>query len=77
MTPWVRRFVRIRVLISKLDFSLETGESLTSCGIDSISFAQIRGKVMADLEIEIPTTFLSETHTIQDMIQFVEKYKFA
>ena len=53
--------------------TLETGESLTSCGIDSISFAQIRGKVMADLEIELPMIFLSETHTIQDMIQYVEK----
>ena len=53
--------------------TLETGESLTSCGIDSISFAQIRGKVMADLEIELPMIYLSETHTIQDMIQYVEK----
>ncbi len=28
---------------------------------------------MVDLEIEIPTTFLSETYTIQDIIQHVEK----
>jgi len=60
-------------ILNLIMLTLETGESLTSCGIDSISFAQIRGKVMADLEIELPMIFLSETHTIQDMIQYVEK----
>jgi len=74
MIPWVGRSVRIEFKYPTFTLlTLETGESLTNCGVDSISFAQIRGKVMIDLKIEIPMTFLSETYTIQDMIQHVEK----
>jgi len=50
---------------------LELGDSLTSCGIDSISFAQIRGRVMNRLEVEIPMMFLSDSFTVNDMISHV------
>ena len=52
-------------------FPPEPADSLTSCGIDSISFAQIRGRVMNRLEVEIPTMFLSDSFTVNDMISHV------
>ena len=54
----------------------EPSDSLTSCGIDSISFAQVRGKVMNQLEVEIPMKFLSDSFTISEIVEYVkESYK--
>ncbi|TFK38562.1 hypothetical protein BDQ12DRAFT_683838 [Crucibulum laeve] len=47
---------------------LDTRESLTSCGLDSISFAQIRGRILKELEVEVPMMFLSDSFSIKDMI---------
>ncbi|KDR66938.1 hypothetical protein GALMADRAFT_232329 [Galerina marginata CBS 339.88] len=59
------------VLELKPSEKLETADSLTACGIDSISFAQIRGKIMNELEIEVPMLFLSDSFTILEMIAYV------
>ena len=56
------------VHLTEPNFPTEPADSLTSCGIDSISFAQIRGRVMNRLEVEIPMMFLSDSFTVNDMI---------
>jgi len=54
----------------------EPSDSLISCGIDSISFAQVRGKVMNQLEVEVPMKFLSDSFTIGEIVEYVkESYK--
>lgn len=44
---------------------------MTACGIDSIAFAQIRGRVMHQLGVEVPTKFLSDTFTVREMMDYV------
>lgn len=48
-------------------FSPDLESSLTSLGIDSIAFTQVRGKVLRELGIEIPMVYLSDVFTIQDV----------
>ncbi|KAF9557920.1 ketoacyl-synt-domain-containing protein [Agrocybe pediades] len=50
---------------------LELDDSLTAFGIDSISFAQIKGKVMNELQVEIPMMFLSDTFSILEMMDYI------
>lgn len=50
---------------------LELSDSLVSCGIDSIAFAQIRGKIMNDLDVQVPMMFLSDSFTIREMIDHI------
>lgn len=54
-----------------VDLLLDLEASLVSSGIDSISFAQVRGQVNRELGLEIPMMFLSEAYTIRDMIESV------
>ncbi|KAF8962893.1 KR domain-containing protein [Flammula alnicola] len=60
------------VLELKPTEKLEPMDSLTSCGIDSISFAQIRGRVMNQLGVEVPMKYLSDSFTISEMTTHVE-----
>ena len=54
----------------------EPSDSLISCGVDSISFAQVRGKVTNQLEVEVPMKFLSDSFTIGEIVEYVkESYK--
>ena len=46
----------------------DTNEPLTSCGGDSITFAQFKGHVLRELEVDVPITYLSEDYSIDDMI---------
>ncbi|CAA7264466.1 unnamed protein product [Cyclocybe aegerita] len=55
--------------------AFELADSLTSCGIDSISFAQIRGRVMNELRVDIPMMYLSDSFTVSDVFgHVVERY---
>lgn len=47
--------------------------TLTSTGVDSIAFAQIRGEILKTTGIEVPMSYLAETYTIGDMILFVQQ----
>ncbi|KAF8811343.1 ketoacyl-synt-domain-containing protein [Phlegmacium glaucopus] len=47
---------------------LDTAEPLTSCGADSITFAQFKGQVLKELEVDVPMVYLSDAFTINDMI---------
>ena len=51
-----------------LTFPLDTAGSLTSCGADSITFAQFKGQVLKELEVDVPMVYLSDMFTINDMI---------
>ncbi|TFK38563.1 hypothetical protein BDQ12DRAFT_116355 [Crucibulum laeve] len=53
---------------------LDLEESLTSCGIDSIGFAQIRGRVLKELEVEVPMVYLSDAYSINDMIANIAEH---
>ncbi|KAF9012766.1 hypothetical protein BDQ17DRAFT_1420105 [Cyathus striatus] len=48
-------------------------ESLISCGMDSISFAQMRGNVLQRLGVEIPVRYLSESFSVNRMLVDVLK----
>ncbi|PPQ97453.1 hypothetical protein CVT26_002801 [Gymnopilus dilepis] len=64
-----------KVLELRPSEKLELEDSLTICGVDSISFAQVRGRILHELMVEVPMMFLSDTFTIHEMIAFViEKY---
>ncbi|RDB30951.1 hypothetical protein Hypma_000134 [Hypsizygus marmoreus] len=47
---------------------LELEESLTSCGMDSIAFAQARGHVLKAIGVDIPMLYLSDAYSMNDMI---------
>lgn len=49
----------------------DTEESLTSCGVDSIAFTQVKGMVLRDLGVEVPMVYLSDSFKISDMISNV------
>ncbi|KAJ7482732.1 hypothetical protein FB451DRAFT_1235938 [Mycena latifolia] len=67
----------IAILRSVLELTegepLELNESLTSCGLDSIAFGQIRGKVLKQLGVDVPLLYLSDAFTINDMIANVQE----
>jgi len=51
---------------------------LTSCGADSITFAQFKGQVLKELAVDVPVMFLSESYTIGEMIvSILETYAAA
>lgn len=52
-------------------FPLDTAEPLTSCGADSITFAQFKGQILKELEVDVPMVFLSDSYTIHDMINSI------
>jgi hypothetical protein len=54
--PWL--VVQFTELLYWAVFPAEPAGSFISCGIDSISSAQIRGRTMNRLEVEIPMKFL-------------------
>lgn len=51
--------------------SVELGEPLTSLGADSITFAQFKGQVLKEFEVDVPMVYLSDSYTISDMINNV------
>ena len=58
-----------------LTLPLDTAASLTSCGGDSITFAQFKGEVLKELEVDVPMVYLSDIFTINDMINnILENY---
>jgi len=50
---------------------LDTNEPLTSCGADSITFAQFKGQVLKELDVDVPVMYLSDDYTIDDMVEKV------
>jgi acyl carrier protein len=44
---------------------------LTSLGADSITFAQFKGQVLKEFEVDVPMVYLSDSYTISDMINNV------
>ncbi|KAF4622433.1 hypothetical protein D9613_009459 [Agrocybe pediades] len=57
---------------------LDLAEPLTSCGADSITFAQFKGQVLKDYKIDVPAEYLSEEYTINDMFNnILETYQAA
>jgi len=55
---------------------IDLAEPLTSCGADSITFAQFKGQVLKDYKIDVPAEYLSEEFTINDMIgNILETYQ--
>jgi hypothetical protein len=62
----------------KLTTTSDTNEPLTSCGADSITFAQFKGQVLKELDVNVPVMYLSDDYTINDMIvNIVETYAAA
>ena len=54
---------------------LDTAEPLTSCGADSITFAQFKGQILKELEVDVPMVYLSDSFTISEMINnILESY---
>ncbi|KAJ3506790.1 hypothetical protein NMY22_g17136 [Coprinellus aureogranulatus] len=53
--------------------TLDVDSSLTACGGDSITFAQLRGRVLKEVGVDLPAMFLAETYTIGDIIEFAVK----
>lgn len=49
-------------------FFVDLAEPLTSCGADSITFAQFKGYILKDFEVDVPLEYLSEQYSILDMI---------
>ncbi|KAK7436199.1 hypothetical protein VKT23_019275 [Stygiomarasmius scandens] len=75
---WTRKEVEDSIINSLRDvLELREGdlvdleESLISCGVDSICFAQIQARSISDLGMDIPMAYLSETFTIREMIDYV------
>uniref|UniRef100_A0A8H7XR57 Uncharacterized protein n=1 Tax=Psilocybe cubensis TaxID=181762 RepID=A0A8H7XR57_PSICU len=66
----ITRIVR-DVLELQSSENIELAESLSSFGIDSIFFAQIKGRIMIDMHVEIPDTMLSDSLTIRQLIRYV------
>ncbi|KAF8196525.1 KR domain-containing protein [Pholiota molesta] len=50
---------------------LDTAEELTSLGADSITFAQFKGQVLKEFQVDVPMIYLSDGYTISDMINNV------
>ncbi|KAF9473131.1 ketoacyl-synt-domain-containing protein [Pholiota conissans] len=50
---------------------LDTAEELTSLGADSITFAQFKGQVLKEFEVDVPMIYLSDGYTISDMINHI------
>ncbi|PPQ84949.1 hypothetical protein CVT25_004462 [Psilocybe cyanescens] len=50
---------------------LDIAEPLTSCGADSITFAQFKGQVLKEFEVDIPMVYLSDAYSIGDMITHI------
>ncbi|KAJ3515067.1 hypothetical protein NLJ89_g1986 [Agrocybe chaxingu] len=48
--------------------TLDTNEPLGACGADSIAFAQFKGHLLKELQVDVPDKFLSDEYTIGDMI---------
>ncbi|PBK61389.1 ketoacyl-synt-domain-containing protein [Armillaria solidipes] len=54
---------------------LDLEESLTASGIDSIAFAQIRGRLLNNIGADIPMVYLSDVFSMKDMVTSVcEKF---
>jgi len=51
-----------------LTVNSDTNEPLTSCGADSIAFAQFKGQVLKELQVDVPIMYLSDEYSINDMI---------
>ena len=58
-------------ILCPLTLYLDLAEPLTSCGADSITFAQFKGKIMQELDVDVPMLYLSETYTINDMVNYI------
>ncbi|KAK0184742.1 polyketide synthetase [Armillaria mellea] len=56
------------VLELKKGEHLDLEESLTASGIDSIAFAQIRGRLLKDIGADVPMVYLSDAFSMKDMI---------
>ncbi|KAK0471022.1 hypothetical protein IW261DRAFT_1612345 [Armillaria novae-zelandiae] len=50
---------------------LDLEESLTASGVDSIAFAQIRGRLLKDIGADVPMTYLSDVFSMKDMVTSV------
>ncbi|KAG7441749.1 ketoacyl-synt-domain-containing protein [Guyanagaster necrorhizus] len=50
---------------------LDLEESLTASGIDSIAFAQIRGRMLKDIGADVPMVYLSDVFSMKDMVTSV------
>ncbi len=48
--------------------SIDLEESLTASGIDSIAFAQIRGRLLKDIGVDVPMVYLSDVFSMKDMV---------
>ncbi|KAF6747509.1 hypothetical protein DFP72DRAFT_604329 [Ephemerocybe angulata] len=53
--------------------SLDLASSLTACGGDSITFAQLKGRILKEVGVDLPSTFLGETYTLGDIVDFAMK----
>ena len=49
----------------------DTAEPLTSCGADSITFAQFKGQILKELDVDVPMVYLSDSFTISEMINSI------
>ncbi len=58
--------------------SIDLEESLIASGIDSIAFAQIRGRLLKDIGADVPMVYLSDVFSMKDMVTSVcEKFNHA
>ncbi|THU90635.1 KR-domain-containing protein [Dendrothele bispora CBS 962.96] len=75
---WTRSEVE-GMIVDSLKYNLELRdgnlidleESLNSCGVDSICFAQIQAQVISDWGVDIPIAYLSDTFKIRELIDYV------
>ena len=51
--------------------AIDLAEPLTSCGADSITFAQFKGQVLKDFGVDVPLEFLAETYCIMDVVNHI------
>ena len=58
-------------MFTKPFFYIDIAEPLTSCGADSITFAQFKGQILKELEVDVPMVFLSDSYTISEMINSI------
>ncbi|KAJ6610193.1 hypothetical protein B0H10DRAFT_1883603 [Mycena sp. CBHHK59/15] len=58
-----------QILELKPEEPLDLEESLNSCGMDSIAFVQARGRVLKAVGVEIPMVYLSDSFSMNDMIE--------
>jgi acyl carrier protein len=63
---------------AKVKLFVDLAEPLTSCGADSITFAQFKGHILKEFEVDVPLEYLSEQYSIVDMINnILEAYAAA